>query len=228
MRADPIRRVVDPRRSGLAVRLGWGLLWLALAALGFEFLHAAYLKYASLDSPAYAMFLSRRGWLWCHLGGGVLGIVLGTLQFATQRWRGHLQVHRWVGRVYFAGMLVAMFGAAGLIATSPAPWVIRLAFTATSLAWLVTAAMGLVAIRRRRVEAHRRWMMRAYLVTLAPAVFRLALAGAVSHGIAPSPDTIALLLWCSWVLPLLVYALGRRVAAAVTAAAGGQAYARPQ
>jgi len=215
LRADPIRRVVDVRRAGTAARLGWMLLWLALAVLGIEFLHTVHLKYASLDSPAYGMFLTRRGWLWCHLGGGAVGIVLGTLQFATQRWHRHPRVHRWTGRAYFVGMLVAMFGAAGLIATSPAPIAIRLAFAATSLAWLVTALAGFVAIRHGRVGPHRRWMECAYLVTLAPAVFRIALHGAVGAGTAPSPATIAVLLWCSWAVPVLVYVLGRRAAEAV-------------
>ncbi|MET0290654.1 MAG: DUF2306 domain-containing protein [Pseudoxanthomonas sp.] len=181
---------------------------LGLAALGGDFLHAAYLKYASLASPAYAMFLTRRAWLWCHLAGGSVGMVLGLVQFATQRWRRTWRVHRGCGRAYCIAMLVAMVGAAGLIATSPAPFAIRAAFTATSLAWLVTAGLGWWAIRRGQVQAHRRWMVRAYLVTLAPAVFRLALAAVVGHGVAAAPGLIAWMLWGSWVLPLPVYALG--------------------
>lgn len=184
------------------------LLWLVLAAVGGSFLHAAYLKYSSLASPAYAMFVTRHGWLWCHLAGGGLGVMLGLVQLLTQRWPRAWRVHRWSGRAYFAGMLVAMVGAAGLIATSPAPMEIRIAFAATAVAWLVTGGIGLVAILRPDVLAHRRWMVRAYLVTLAPAVFRLALAGAVDHGIAPSPGLIAWMLWASWVVPLFAYQLG--------------------
>ncbi len=212
MRVDPIREGVAVPRGGPAARVMWALLWLALAAFAAEFVRHVYLKYAALDSPAYAMFLTRRGWLWCHLGGGAVGIVLGTLQFATQRWRRHAWVHRWVGRAYFAGMLVAMLGATALIATSPAPMPIRVAFAATEAAWLVVASVGLLAIRRGQVALHRRWMVRAYLVTLAPVVFRIALYGAVGAGMAPSPNTIAALLWGSWAVPLLVYALGRWLA----------------
>jgi hypothetical protein len=207
MRAGPIHANADSHRASMWQRLLWGLLWLALAVFAGEFLHAVYLKYAVLDSPAYGMFLSRRGWLWCHLGGGAVGLALGTLQFVTQRWHGRLVVHRWVGRGYGAGMLVAMVGAAGLIATSPAPPAIRIAFAATSLAWLATATVGYVAIRRRRHAAHRRWMLRAYLVTLAPVLFRIALPTAIGLGITPSPGIIAALLWASWMLPLLVHAL---------------------
>lgn len=216
MRIDPIRESVAVPRGGPAIRVVWALLWLALAAFAAEFVRHVYLKYAALDSPAYAMFLSRRGWLWCHLGGGAVGIALGTLQFATQRWRRHAWVHRWVGRAYFAGMLVAMLGATALIATSPAPMPIRVAFAATEAAWLVVASIGLLAILRGQVALHRRWMVRAYLVTLAPVVFRIALYGAVGAGMAPSPNTIAALLWGSWAAPLLVYALGLWLADAAT------------
>ncbi|EKU23806.1 DUF2306 domain-containing protein [Xanthomonas graminis] len=212
MQVDPIREGVAVPRGRPAARVGWVLLWLALAAFAAEFVRHVYLKYAALESPAYAMFLTRRGWLWCHLGGGAVGIVLGTLQFATQRWRRHAWVHRWVGRAYFAGMLVAMLGATALIATSPAPMPIRVAFAATEAAWLVVVSAGLLAIRRGQVALHQRWMLRAYLVTLAPVVFRIALYAAVDAGMAPSPNMIAALLWGSWAVPLLVDALGRWVA----------------
>lgn len=212
MRVDPMREGVEVAGSRPFARVAWALLWLALAAFAAEFVRHVYLKYAALESPAYAMFLTRRGWLWCHLGGGAACIALGTLQFATQGWRRHAWVHRWVGRAYFVGMLVAMLGATGLIATSPAPMAIRVAFAATEAAWLVMASVGLVAIRRGRVGRHRGWMVRAYLVTLAPVVFRIALYAAVGAGMVPSPGAIAALLWASWAVPLLIHMVGSAIA----------------
>lgn len=212
MSIEPTRHHIAPPRAALALRLAWWLLWLALALFAAEFVHSVYLKYASLQSPAYAMFMTRRGWLWCHLGGGAVGLLLGALQFATQRWRRWPRLHRWVGRAYFVGMVMAMIGVVGLIATSPAPLSIRLAFAATALAWLVTGSVGLMAIWSGQVLRHQRWMVRAYLATLAPVVFRLALPSAISLGLTPSPGLIALLLWASWVLPLSVYGVGRAIA----------------
>jgi len=212
MNSERKRLHLAPRRTTPIVRLAWWLLWLALALFAAEFVHSVYLKYASLQSPAYAMFMTRRGWLWCHLGGGAVGLLLGALQFATQRWRRWPRLHRWVGRVYFAGMVVAMIGVVGLIETSPAPPSIRVAFAATALAWLVTGSVGLVAIWRGQVLQHQRWMVRAYLATLAPVAFRLALPSAIGLGLTPSPGLIALLLWASWVVPLSVYGVGRAVA----------------
>ncbi len=212
MNGEPMHCHMAASRTKPIVRMAWWLLWLALALFAAEFVHSVYLKYASLQSPAYAMFLTRRGWLWCHLGGGAVGLLLGALQFATQRWRCWPRLHRWVGRAYFAGMVVAMIGAVGLIATSPAPPAIRVAFAATALAWLVTGSVGLVAIRRGQVLRHQRWMVRAYLATLAPVVFRLSLPSAIGLGMTPSPGLIALLLWASWLVPLSVYGVGRVIA----------------
>lgn len=205
-------------RSRLALRLAWAGLWLLLAIASTEFLLAAYGKYRHLDSAAYGMFMTRRGWLWLHLAGGLTTVLLGPVQFLTQ-WRlRNPALHRLSGRVYLVGLLVAAAGATGLIATSPAPFAIRLAFSSTALAWLTTALVGLVSIRRRAVDRHRRWMTRNYAVTLAPIIFRLSLPLAIAGGLVPSPTLIASLLWCSWMLPLLVCEAVRRLAAARRAA----------
>ena len=201
-------------RSRLALRLAWAGLWLLLAVASVEFLVAAYGKYRHLDPAAYGMFMTRRGWLWLHLAGGLTTVVLGPVQFLTQWRRRSPRLHRLTGRLYLLGMLVAATGATGLIATSPAPFAIRAAFSATALAWLTTALTGLVAIRHGLVERHRRWMVRTYAVTLAPILFRLSLPLAIAGGLAPSPTLIATLLWCSWIVPLLACEAVRRLAGA--------------
>ena len=199
-------------RSHLALRLAWAGLWLLLAIASVEFLIAAYGKYRHLDSAAYGMFMTRRGWLWLHLAGGLTTVLLGPVQFLTQWRRRNPRLHRLTGRIYLVGMLVAATGATGLLATSPAPFAIRAAFSATALAWLTTALTGLVAIRRGAVDQHRRWLVRNYAVTLAPVIFRLSLPLAIAGGLAPSPTLIATLLWCSWIVPLLACEAVRRLA----------------
>lgn len=192
-------------RRGLMQRLAWALLWLALAALSLHFLLAIHGQYRHVDPGHYTMYWSRRGWLWLHIGGGVLGIMLGPLQFLTRWPRAWPRLHRWIGRSYISGMLLACAAAVGLIATSPAPAAITTAFAGTALAWLLTALVAMISIRRGKIARHRRWMTRAYLVTLAPVVFRLLLPAWIASGRVPSPDAIALLLWSSWVLPLLLH-----------------------
>jgi hypothetical protein len=102
-------------------------------------------------------------------------------------------------------MLIACAGATGLIATSSAPFEIRAAFAATALAWLTTALVALFSIRRGWVLSHRRWMIRNYLVTLSPITFRILLQAQIAMELEPSPAMIAVMLWLSWLLPLVIY-----------------------
>ena len=180
------------------------ILLLALGIIGIDFLLTVYGKYRQLDPAAYTMFWTRRGWLWTHLAGGALAVILGLLQFLTQWPRAYPHVHRWTGRMYITGMLIACVGATGLIATSPAPFAIRAAFTATALAWLTTALIGVTAVRGGQVQSHRRWMVRNYLVTLAPITFRALIKVPGMMELAPPPVMIPILLWLSWLLPLLI------------------------
>jgi len=189
--------------------------WLLVVAAAVEFLAIASQKYGHLDAGSYGMFWTRRGWLWTHLGGGTLTVVLGALQFVPRIRRAHPRLHRWIGRVFLLGMLVACAGAAGLILTSPAPGSIRTAFAATALAWLMTALLGYRAIRAGQVDLHRRWMTGCYLVTLAPITFRALIRIPGMMEIAPPTVMIPTLLWLSWAAPLLAYgagiALSRRI-----------------
>ena len=205
-----IQSAVPPMaRPPHARRIALSIMWLLAVVLALQFLSVSYQKYAHVDAGAYGMFWSRRAWLWTHLSGGVMAMVLGALQFVGRLRTAYPRVHRWIGRTYLLGMLVGIVGASGLVATSPAPAAIRIAFAATGIAWVTTALAGFVAIRRKRTQAHRRWMIRNYLVTLAPATFRLALLVPGVMALASPMLMIPLLLWLSWALPLLVHEAGR-------------------
>ncbi|WP_367345260.1 DUF2306 domain-containing protein [Stenotrophomonas bentonitica] len=188
------------------------VLWLVLLLFAAEFLLAVHGKYHALDGPAYARFVDRHGWLWLHLGGGAVTLVLGALQFIARWWRGRPVLHRRLGQVYFVGMLAASAAAAGLIATTPAPLSIRIGFAATALAWLVTGFLALRAIHTGRVLQHRAWMVRNYAVTLAPVLFRLMLPLAIASGLQPDGALISGLLWASWMVPLAFVEGGLRMA----------------
>lgn len=188
-------------------RIGWAALWLLAVAVVLHFLWVSFHKYAPQDPNAYGMFWSRRAWLWTHLAGGTLTALLGPLQFVARLRNAYPRAHRWTGRVYLSAMLVACAGAAGLIATTPGGFALQAAFAATALAWLCTALPGYLAIRAGRTQAHRRWMLRNYIVTLAPMVFRLSILVPGVMALAHPAVLIPTLLWLSWAAPLLVYEL---------------------
>jgi uncharacterized membrane protein len=106
-----------------------------------------------------------------HIVGAAIYALVGAFQFVPRFRRSHRTWHRRAGRVLIvAGLLVA--GSALwmtlLYAAKPGTgdllYVLRLVFGSALAAALV---LGLTAIRRRDIPAHRAWMIRAYAIALA-------------------------------------------------------------
>ena len=98
------------------MRIGWGLLLVAGAAWGADFLLDVFGKYRHVAPDTYRMFWEGGAWLWTHLAGGTLTVLLGPVQFLS-RWFRAWPLHRWTGRLFLAGMLVGSTGAVGTGAT---------------------------------------------------------------------------------------------------------------
>jgi len=67
--------------------------------------------------------------------------------------------------------------------------------------------MGFVAIRGKRMQVHRRWMIRNYIITFVFITFRVALMIPGLMALGPPSVMIPVLLELSWVVPLVVYEL---------------------
>lgn len=106
-----------------------------------------------------------------HLVGAGVYAVVGSLQLVPSLRRRHLGWHRRAGRVVAAaGLLVAGSALWMTLAYVPKPGtgalllVLRLVF---GLAMLVSLVLGVLAVRRHDVAAHRAWMIRAYAIGVA-------------------------------------------------------------
>jgi uncharacterized membrane protein len=103
-----------------------------------------------------------------HILGATTFCVLGAFQFMPSFRRRRPQWHRWSGRVLvpaglaaaLSGMWMAAFADLPVYDNTALMW-FRLLFGSIMVAGLV---LGLVAIRRRDVRTHQRWMARAYAV----------------------------------------------------------------
>ena len=106
-----------------------------------------------------------------HIAGATMYALAGAFQFVPRFRHRHLTWHRRAGRV---------LAAAGLMVAASALWMtllyarqpgtgdllysLRLVFGSAMAACLV---LGLAAIRRRDIAAHRAWMIRAYAIGVA-------------------------------------------------------------
>jgi hypothetical protein len=76
-----------------------------------------------------------------------------------------------------------------------------LSLQALGVAWWTTTWMAYRAIRTGREIQHRQWAARSYAVTFSFVTFRLGAEAGVLPYLGPEP--VAVLIWVSWVIPLL-------------------------
>jgi uncharacterized membrane protein len=105
-----------------------------------------------------------------HIVGATTFALVGSLQFVPRVRRRHRAWHRRAGRlVAVAGLLVAISALWMTLFYEPQPgtgallFLLRLVSAPAMAACLV---LGVAAIRRRDIAAHRAWMIRAYAIGL--------------------------------------------------------------
>ena len=142
-----------------------------------------------------------------HIVGAATYALVGILQFVPRFRRRHLAWHRRAGRVLaLAGLLVASSALWLTLFYEPKPgtgnllYVLRLSFGSAMAACLV---LGVTAVRRRDIAAHRAWMMRAYAIGLAAGTqaFTEGIGGAIFGTGVLAADLAKL---AGWVINLAV------------------------
>jgi uncharacterized membrane protein len=195
-----ISTLTSPRR-GTRSRIVSYLSWAVLIVAASWFYRIAVARYTHLDAAHYGLHWKTRWWLVAHLGGGSLALLLGPFQFIRKLRTQYPQIHRWMGRTYLAGILVASIAAIYMcIYVTPIPgFGVSLFFL--DVAWLTTSSMALLAALCRQFAVHREWMIRSYVVTFGFVVFRLVQVINPFH--LPNGINAVTNGWLCWAVPLL-------------------------
>ena len=183
------------------------MVLLALAIAGYA---AALLPDTPMRSSFVAALLAERPVsTLSHFGGSALALAIGGFQLHPCLRRRFNALHRWMGRLYVLGVAVA--GSAGLYmawhANGGVPG--KLGFALLAIAWLLCTARGYLCIRARKIDAHRRWMIRSYALTFAAVTLRLYIPASQAAGI-PFETAYPVIAWLCWVPNLLVAELFAR------------------
>ncbi|GAB2837454.1 DUF2306 domain-containing protein [Actinocorallia aurea] len=160
---------------------GWWWFALTAAAIAvyapLPYLTASLEQLARDDVGLAAHYAAKPAWvravLLVHAVCGGAALLLGPLQFAA-RVRGRApRLHRAVGRVMLAaivvggiaGLLLAPFSFEGAVGT--------VGFGSLALLWTACAVLAYRAIRRGDAAAHRAWAIRLFSLTYAGVTLRL-------------------------------------------------------
>ncbi len=160
-------------------------------------------------SPNFA-FIAEKGSLgtdalwrasfYTHISGGLVCLVAGPIAL----WVGTRRLHRSVGKVYAlavlgwagpSGFVLSFFAKGGLAGQS--------GFLLLTLLWFAATWIGVRAAMTRRLDEHRRWMLRSYALALSAIFFRIIQTGFYFVAMADDANYVASL-WLSLVASLVV------------------------
>jgi uncharacterized membrane protein len=140
-----------------------------------------------------------------HITGGMLAIITGPWQFLRIFRRKFIRLHRLLGKIYLAsilllagpsGQLMAFYSEGGILST--------IGFLIMSILWLWTTWMAYATIRKRDIPAHRDWMTRSFALTLAAVTLRLYVPIASSSWHWDPNFVVESSAWLSWIPNLIV------------------------
>ncbi|GLW67988.1 hypothetical protein Kpho02_02870 [Kitasatospora phosalacinea] len=165
-------------------------------------------RYFTLDPDTFlaeqrTVYLAHLAPLLLHVGGGVLALALGPLQFLPGLRARRPALHRWTGRTY--ALATAALGVGGLLIAPHGlhPPFSPLGFALLDVLTLTTTALGVHHARHGRVAAHRRWMLRSYALIFTAVTFRLWLVLLSPTGL-PASVVYTSGAWASWIVNLAV------------------------
>lgn len=183
----------------------WLLLWCEVATLGIRFLFSNALPYFSWEPEVFKAMWGRRVVVIAHIAAGMLALLLGPAQF-WPAWRARvLAFHRWAGRIYvlavsFSGVTALYL--ARFVSAEEGGLITGISMGFLALAWMGATVMGWRLAVTRRLERHREWMFRSYLLTLVFITLRWPLGLPWVQQLGPLDRVVPVIVWTAWLVPL--------------------------
>ena len=135
-----------------------------------------------------------------HMVSSAAALLLVPAAIATRRRR---DVHRMLGRLLGAFVVIGGLTALPVAIFSDSSIGARAGFFVQSLVWMVLLAAGVMAIRRGNRARHVQLMLAMAAVTTGAVWFRLMTGSAIYFGL-PFEPIYVLAAWAGWLLPLSI------------------------
>jgi hypothetical protein len=138
------------------------------------------------------------GMLIGHVAGGTVMLLVGALALRIGLTKAWFRWHRPVGFTYLAGGTIASVSA--LVRSFDTAHTPGMATGTLAAVWLAFAAMAWRAVRNKKYEQHREWMIRSYVAAWT-FVFCRFWSRAMPAEVQGSEDDM---IWMTWVVPILL------------------------
>lgn len=146
-----------------------------------------------------------------HIFSGPVVLVNGLILLSESVRRRHGGLHRCLGRVQVAVLLLFVLPSAVVMSRHAfGGWPAGLSFLLLSAATAGCAIVGVVHARRRQFARHRRWMLRSYVLICSAVALRLISGTAGLAGASSPEEAYIVAAWSSWLIPLAAFEIAER------------------
>jgi uncharacterized membrane protein len=154
-------------------------------------------QYIDIDHWRIAFFIHVYASLWVLLAGFT--------QFSKQLLKKNPRLHRTMGYIYVADVLL-ITGPAGLIMGFYANGGLlsRIAFVSLAILWIFFTAMALIKAKQKKFTSHRNYMIRSYALTLSALTLRAWKYAITNTMSVPPMDVYRVVAWAGWVINLVI------------------------
>jgi len=199
MSTAAIRRT-DGSNPGWKVLVVLGLAGIAAAV----FLVVFALPYFKLDPDKLSLYRGKEGWIFLHIATGAVALSLGPFVLWHGLKRRRMMLHRRIGAAYMIAVGFSSIAGFYLAIHTNIGWVFGMGLAGLATAWVATTGLAYICIRRRRIEQHKEWMIRSYVVTLAFVNFRILVGVLQAAGVGTNVEQLTAASWFCWAVPLLL------------------------
>ena len=138
-----------------------------------------------------------------HIVASGLALLVGPFQFNRALRRRAPRVHRTMGRIYVAAVMVGGLAGGSIALFSDSGLIAGFGFFALAIAWLSCTVRAYLAVRARDYISHQRWMTRSFALTFAAVTLRIYIPLALAAGVGFA-DSYPAIAWLCWVPNLVV------------------------
>ncbi len=138
-----------------------------------------------------------------HIIFGGLALGIGWLQFSKSLRIKYLRLHRSIGKVYIAAVMLSATAGIGIGFFATGGWITAIGFVALGVIWLSTTILAYINVKKGQLIPHQKLMIYSYAACFGAVTLRIWLP-LLTMGFGDFIIAYRIVAWLSWVPNLIV------------------------
>ncbi|MEM5564051.1 DUF2306 domain-containing protein [Psychroserpens sp. AS72] len=159
-------------------------------------------------------YFTRVFWVFPHIVLGIVATIIGPFQFIPKIRNKYLKIHRQLGRIYIISTVLSGISGMYMAATSGVNLPYTVGLFVLGAVWSTSSILALISIKNKKVNLHKDWMIRSYVITFAFVTFRFVEDILHALEVGTDEEILVLMSWACWAIPLFiaeVFIQGRKI-----------------